>query len=143
MSFIELGIEKGLISFDSEKKYITYTFQNKKRNWSNPEEQVQAETFCKLVLEYGYPVNQIKQYEPVKMGSSEKEADLIVYSDDTFTKPHIVVECKKADVSELEFKEAVKQAFSYAHALAGTTKFICVTKRNFTDSIKKRIQKNQ
>ena len=46
MSFIELGIEKGLISFDSEKKYITYTFQNKKRNWSNPEEQVQTETFC-------------------------------------------------------------------------------------------------
>jgi len=96
MSFIELGIEKGLISFDSEKKYITYTFQNKKRNWSNPEEQVQAETFCKLVLEYGYPVNHIKQYESVKMGSSEKEADLIVYSDDTFTKPHIVVECKKS-----------------------------------------------
>ena len=46
MSFIELGIEKGLISFDSEKKYITYTFQNKKRNWTNPEEQVQTETFC-------------------------------------------------------------------------------------------------
>ena len=45
MSLIQEGIKKGLIKLDDEKKYITYINQNKKRNYSNPEEQVQAETF--------------------------------------------------------------------------------------------------
>ncbi|MFN3851676.1 MAG: N-6 DNA methylase [Spirosomataceae bacterium] len=130
MELIKEGIEKGIIKFDETQKFITYTFQNKKRNWSNPEEKVQAEAFCKLVLFYGYSEKRIRLYEPIKMGSTEKEADLIVYSDDELTQPYIVVECKNEDVTELEFQEAVKQAFSYAFALAGTTKFIWVTKGN-------------
>jgi len=60
------------------------------------------------------------------MGVSTKEADIIVYTDSTCTQPYIVVECKSPEVSEQEFKEASNQAFSYAHALAGTTKFIWV-----------------
>ena len=45
MSLIDTGIEKGLISFDEERNFITYINQNKKRSYSNPEEKVQAETF--------------------------------------------------------------------------------------------------
>lgn len=30
--------------------------QKKKRNYTNPEEQVQVETFLKLILIYGYPI---------------------------------------------------------------------------------------
>ncbi|MCU0444499.1 MAG: N-6 DNA methylase [Microscillaceae bacterium] len=134
MDLITQGIQKGIISFDhadyTQAKNITYVFQNKKRNYSNPEEKVQAETFCKLILEYGYPEKHIQQFVTVKMGVSDKEADMVVYEDAGFTKPYIVVECKKEDISELEFKEAVKQAFSYAHALAGTTKFVWITKAN-------------
>lgn len=37
------------------------------------------------------------------MGASTKEADIIVYNDDDKKSPHIVVECKKQGVSELEF----------------------------------------
>ncbi len=33
---IKNGIDNGLISFDAEKKYITYIDQGKKRNYSNP-----------------------------------------------------------------------------------------------------------
>lgn len=130
MDYIEEGIKRKLISFDEEKKYITYVFQNKKRSYQNPEEKVQAETFCKLVLEYGYSDKQIQLFVTVKMGVSEKEADMIVYTDETCKQPYIIVECKKADISEMEFKEAVKQAFSYAHALAGTTKYVWITKGN-------------
>ena len=39
---IEDGREKGLISFDDEEKYITYIHQKKIRNYSNPEEKIQA-----------------------------------------------------------------------------------------------------
>ncbi|WP_338769872.1 N-6 DNA methylase [Bernardetia sp. ABR2-2B] len=124
------GIEKGLIHIDGKKEYVTYLHQNKKRKYTNPEEQVQVETYCKLVLHYGYPQTHILMFESVKMGVSTKEADILVYQDEKLEKPYIVIECKKEDISELEFKEAVKQALSYAHAIAGTTKFVWVTKGN-------------
>jgi type I restriction enzyme M protein len=127
MDIIEKGIQKGLISFDEERKKITYIHQGKTRNFNNPEEQVQAEVFLKLVLSYSYPVERIKQFVSVTMGASVKEADIVVYNDDECTKPHIVVESKKADVSELEFIQAIEQAASYAYSLSGTIKYLWVT----------------
>lgn len=127
MTLIELGIEKGLISLDQENKYVTYIHQNnKKRNFTNPEEQIQAEAYLKLVLNYGYPKENIELFKPIKMGVSTKEADIIVYHDVEHTKPHIVVECKHADVSDQEFNQAIEQAASYAYALAGTIQYIWV-----------------
>jgi type I restriction enzyme M protein len=99
-NLIELGIQKKLIKFSKDGNYITYLHQNKKRNYKNPEEKVQAETFLKLILSYGYPVKHILQYKSVAMGSVEKEVDLIVYKDDKRTQPLIVVECKKEEVSD-------------------------------------------
>lgn len=129
MDFIAEGIQKGIISFDEEQKNITYNLKDpKKRRFTDPEERVQAEAFCRLVVDYGYSSRRITINEKVTMGSSSKEADIIVYNDDDLSQPYIVVECKKDDVSEAEFKQAVNQAFAYAHALAGTTKFIWVTK---------------
>lgn len=114
MNLIEKGITEGLIKFDDDKKFITYIHQNKKRNYTNPEEQVQAETYLKLVLIYGYDPHKILQFVSVTMGSTTKEADIIVYNDDQCQAPYIVVECKKQEVSELEFKQAIDQGFSYA-----------------------------
>ena len=45
MNLIDTGIQKGLIRFDEDKNFITYIHQNKKRNYKNPEEIVQAHTF--------------------------------------------------------------------------------------------------
>ena len=129
MELIETGIKKKLIKFDEERKYITYVHQNKKRYYSNPEEQVQAHTFLKLVLTYNYPPQRVRQYVPVSMGSKTKEADIIVYNDDACTQPFIVAECKKEDVSELEFLQAEKQGFAYAYALSGTIKYVWVTSK--------------
>lgn len=129
MNLVEQGIQKGLISISEDKNRITYLNQNKTRNYNNPEEKVQAETFLKLVLLYNYPANQIKQFETVTMGSSQKEADIIVYNDEECKQPHIVVECKKEEVSELEFVQAKEQAASYAYALAGTIQYIWVTSK--------------
>lgn len=129
-SLIEQGIAKKLIRFEDGNKYIVYVHQNKRRSYTNPEEQVQAETFLKLVLEYGYPAAHIQLFVTVKMGVSVKEADMIVHKDNACAEPYIVVECKSPDVSEQEFKQAGEQAFSYAHAIAGTTKFVWITKGN-------------
>ena len=68
MNLIKKGIIEGLIKFDDEQKFITYIHQNKKRNYTNPEEQVQAETYLKLVLIYGYDPHKILQFVSVTMG---------------------------------------------------------------------------
>ena len=127
MSLLQLGIEKGLITITDEGKSIKYCNYHRPKNFSNPEEKVQAETFLKLVLEYGYKAERIKPYESVKMGSDTKEADLIVYNDDECKEPHILVECKKQEVSEQEFQQAIEQAYSYAYALPNDVKYVWVT----------------
>jgi type I restriction enzyme M protein len=50
MDLIAEGEKHGLIRFEDSEKYIVYVHQNKRRNYSNPEEMVQAETFLHLVL---------------------------------------------------------------------------------------------
>lgn len=131
MDILQKAVAENLIAFDDEQKYITYVRQDKRRNFHNPEEKVQAETFCRLVLEYGYSPERIEMFVNVQMGVDvTKEADIIVYHDDKRTKPYSVAECKSPEISEMEFQQAVNQAFSYAHAIAGTTKFVWVTKGN-------------
>lgn len=127
MNLIDKGIEKGLIRFNEDKSTITYVHQNKKRNYNNPEEKVQAETFLSLILIYGYPIERIRQFVSVQMGSETKEADIIVYSDDECESTFIVVECKKEEISDQEFNKAVDQAYSYAVAEGGT--YVWVTSR--------------
>ncbi|MFY7938420.1 MAG: N-6 DNA methylase [Flavobacterium sp.] len=80
-----------------------------------------------MVLQYVYSSDKIKMYETVTMGSEKKEADIIVYSDDDCTQPHILVECKKEAVSEQEFLQAIEQAYSYAYALPNEVKYVWVT----------------
>lgn len=116
MELIDQGIKAKLVRLEEGGKYITYVHQQKSRNYENPEEKVQTDTFLRLVLTYKYPPERIRQFVPVQMGSETKEADIIVYNDDALKSPLIVVECKKPDVSEMEFRRAVDQAFSYAVA---------------------------
>lgn len=127
--FIAEGIENELIVISDDGKQITYTKQEKKRNFTNPEEKVQAETFVRLVLEYLYPVDHIEICRTVTMGSEKREADIVVYDSPKWGKPIIVVECKKEEVSQQEFDQAINQAFSYASAIPGNTKFIWVTSK--------------
>lgn len=125
--YISLGLEKGLVSFNEDKSRICYIGQNKERNYNNPEEKVQAQTFLQLIIDYNYPVNQIRQFESVTMGREVKEADIVVFEDSLCVKPLILVECKKQEVSEAEFQQAINQAYSYAFALPGQVKYVWIT----------------
>ena len=125
--YTQEGINKGLIRISEDESNIIYIHHSITRNYKNPEEKVQAEIFCKLILWYKYPVENIDLYVPVTDGSTKKQADIFVYNDSAKTSPHIVIECKKEDVSEQEFIQATNQAFSYAHFTAGTVKYIWTT----------------
>jgi len=95
IDYIQQVIEKGLIKILDDGKRIEYVEQKKSRLYTNPEEQVQAEAYCRLILEYGYPKHRVQNFVMVTMGSSKKEADIVVYNDDECLEPHILVECKK------------------------------------------------
>lgn len=110
------GLRKKLIRFEDDRKYVVYVDQAKRRRYDAPEEKVQVETYLKLILHYRYPVERVRCYVPVQMGADKREADIIVYADDKREAPLIVVECKAADISELEFLRARDQASSYAVA---------------------------
>ena len=125
--YIQIGIEKGLVSFNEDKSRITYVHQNKERNYNSPEEKVQAETFLKLILDYNYPVSRIRHFVPVTMGREVKEADIVVYADEMCLCPHVLVECKRQEVSEAEYQQAIEQAYSYAFALPSDVKYVWVT----------------
>ena len=139
--YIKIGIDKGLISFNEDKSRITYVHQNKERSYNNPEEKVQAVTFISLVIDYNYPVNRIKQFVPVTMGSEIKEADIVVYEDDMCMSPHVLVECKREEVSEAEYQQAIEQAYSYAFALPCNIKYVWVTSGIKSDYFE--VDKNQ
>ena len=125
--YIQLGLDNGYISFNEDRSRITYIFQKKERNYNNPEEKVQAETFLRLILDYNYPESQIRQFVPVTMGREIKEADIVVYADEMCMRPHILAECKRQEVSEAEYQQAIEQAYSYAFALPGEVKYVWVT----------------
>ena len=55
--YIQIGIEKGLISLNEDKSRIKYIWQKKERNYNDPEEKVQALAFLQLILDYYYPVS--------------------------------------------------------------------------------------
>ncbi|HEY8218912.1 MAG TPA: N-6 DNA methylase, partial [Methylobacter sp.] len=129
IDYTQLGIEKGLIKILDDGKRIEYVEQKKSRLYTNPEEQVQAEAYCRLILEYGYPKHRVQNFVVVTMGAGKKEADIVVYNDDECLEPHILVECKKQEVSEAEYAQSVNQAYSYAFALPNNVKWVWVTSK--------------
>ena len=143
MTLFEQGLTQKLIEISEDKSTITYLHQGKSRNYNNPEEKVQAEAFLKLVLEHGYPVENIKQFVSVTIGSDKREADIVVYDDATQQKPIIIVEAKKNDVTQAEFNQAINQCFSYANALAGTVKYIWVYSGLLSEVFRFDKEKNQ
>lgn len=139
--YIQLGLDNGLISFNEDKSRITYVYQKKERNYNNPEEKVQTETFLRLILDYNYPESRIRQFVPVTMGREIKEADIVVYADEMCMRPHILVECKRQEVSEAEYQQAIEQAYSYAFALPSDVKYVWVTSGIKSDYFE--VDKNQ
>ncbi|MBQ3619803.1 MAG: N-6 DNA methylase [Bacteroidales bacterium] len=124
---LKAGIEKGIIELTDDRSRINYIYLNKSKSFTDPEEKVQSETYISLIINYNYPIQHIDMFVKVQMGSETKEADIVVYADDAKMQPLIVVECKKNEISEAEFKKAVEQGFSYAYAMAGTIKYVYVT----------------
>jgi type I restriction enzyme M protein len=115
MNLLQQAQAQGLIAFDSEDKKITYLHQNKTYRFTDPEEQVRAETYCSLVLNYGYEPQYIDFEVSVQQGGGDKYADIVIYSKTDSKKAFLVIECKQAQTSDKP-DNIRKQARSYARA---------------------------
>ena len=111
---IAQGVAKKLIRIGDDGKRIEYLRHGISRDWTKPEAIIEAKAYLTLVLQYEYPDDRIQLFAPVTIGSSLREADIEVYADSKHETPIIIVECKKVEVTEAEFRQAVEQAFSYA-----------------------------
>ena len=114
MNAYKRAIKDKFLKINKKEDIVIYLPQNKRRKLSNPEEKVQLEAYLKLIYELKYPPERIRVSEKVKMGSSSREADIVVYKDKGCTDPLIVVECKKRGISRKAFVDATDQGFSYA-----------------------------
>ena len=78
-----------------------------------PEEYVRQE-YCRILLDvYRYPMEQIEVEYPIKVGSSDKRCDIVVFRDSEKSQDNIlwIIETKKKDE-----KEGIEQLWSYLSA---------------------------
>lgn len=116
MRLLQQAIKDRYVHLDKKNDTLTYLPQGKSRKYSNPEEQVQLETYLELIYQFGYPVEQLRVCERMKIGSENREADIVVYKDHACKDPYIIVECKKRKISDRVFEGSIEQGFSYAAA---------------------------
>ena len=95
---------------------IRYVAVNVSEKWSDPEEKVRASCYAELIYRYGYAPECIGVEVTVPDRTPVDRADLVVFRDKARTKPFGVIECKRDGVSDVEFKQAVEQAFGNGHA---------------------------
>lgn len=84
-----------------------------------PEEYVRQEIEKSLVREYEYPRHDIAVEYRVKMGSSSKRADLVIFAETSARKQEdvwAIIECKQAKITPDNRTEGVEQLKSYMAA---------------------------
>ena len=118
------------ISGEGRAERIRYIAADHSERWADPEEKVRAELWAELLYKHGYAPERIGFEVPVPSRTPNFKADLVLYEDDALKSPWFVFECKKAEVSDAEFAQAVEQscgnrgglAAPYCGAVAGLTR---------------------
>ncbi|HCH4267735.1 TPA: N-6 DNA methylase [Vibrio parahaemolyticus] len=107
------------------------------------EEFVRQWALNQLIVEYDYPEEWLNERltieEPVKMGTSAKQADIAIKNKNR--RPFVYIETKRRNVSPNEFHEAERQLESYL-ASTHTATIGLVTDGNETRCVRKKIDPN-
>lgn len=128
---IERGIRAKLIKFNDDNSRITYNCsRNYSTSFKNPEETIRASYFVELILDYQYPKEKIDIEVKVERRIPDDRADVVVYEDAELKIPFLIVETKCDGITDIEFSQAIEQAFGnanskrakYAVVVAGNTK---------------------
>ena len=68
------------------------------------------ELWAELIYKHEYAPELIDFEVNVPRRTPNDYADLVIYSDDEKKMPYFVIECKRADISDAEFNQAIEQA---------------------------------
>lgn len=130
---------------EAKRRAIEWVEKNKSYSGAEfvIEEFVRQWALHQLINLYKYPVEWLGERiiieEPVKMGSTEKEADISIKNANRRT--FLYIEAKKRGITEEEFKEAEKQVETYL-ASTHTATIGLVTDGDRVKTIRKKIDPN-
>ena len=116
---LHIGQQKGYIQLLDEDTTIYYVAPDKRYKFTDPEEKVRAGYYVELIEQYQYPENRIDLEVTVPRRTPSDLADIVIFQDDAKVDPYIIIECKKDGISELEFEQAIEQAFGNCNSLLG------------------------
>ena len=119
-----------VIAGEGRNERIHYLAADHSERWADPEEKVRAELWAELIYRYEYAPELIAFEVNVPRRTPNDFADLVIYSDDEKKMPYFVIECKRADLSDAAFNQAIEQACGnqaslgalYCGAVAGLTR---------------------
>jgi type I restriction enzyme M protein len=111
-TYLERAFEDGHVEMKGEGKTecIHYKAANHSERWADPEEKVRAEFWAELIYKYEYQPKCIGFEVRVERRTPDDKADLVIYADDDRKDRYFVFECKRADISDAEFSQAIEQA---------------------------------
>lgn len=131
-AYLDRAFQDGLaeLSGEGRNQRIHYIDANHSERWSDPEEKVRAEFWAELIYKYEYPPERIGFEVNVPRRTPNDYADLVIFRDNELKSPWFVFECKRANVSDVEFNQSIEQACGnraslgaqYSGAIAGLTR---------------------
>jgi len=134
LPYLEKALKDGYIQLTGEgnQQKIVYLPMHHTERFSDPEEKVRAEFWAEMVYLYGYEPLRIGVEVRVPDRTPSDSADLVIFQDNERKRPFAVIECKRDDISDAEFNQAVEQACgngtwaklraNYVGVVAGTTR---------------------
>ena len=133
-TYLERALAEGLARLEGEgrNERIRYVAAEHWERWADPEEKVRAELWAELIYHYEYPVELIDFEVIAPDRTPKRQADLVINkaAAGPGKSPWFVFECKRADVTDAEFNQAIEQAVgnrnllgaAYCGAVAGHTR---------------------
>ena len=134
--FLHIGEQKGYIELLNEGTTIRYIAPDKKYRFTDPEEKVRARFYVELIEFFQYSQNRIDLEVTVPRRTPSDLADIVVFQNDEKKNPFIVVECKKDETSEAEFKQAIEQAFGNCNSLGAYYTVVVAGNRRISYDVK-------
>src|SRR5579862_596199 len=133
-TFLERAISDGHASIVGEGRTqrIHYVAASHSERWSDIQEKIRAELWAELIYKYQYRPQRMRLDVAVPGRTPNDLADIVIYpdNDDELKSPWFVFECKRADLTDAEFAQAVEHTCgnraslgaSYAGTVAGLTR---------------------
>lgn len=120
LTHLERAIDEGHAEIKGEggrSEQIRYIAENHSERWSDPEEKIRAELWAELMYKHEYRPERIGIEVKIPGRTPNNYADLVVYEDEQQKQPYFVFECKRADLSDAGFDQAIEQACGYRASL--------------------------